>query len=116
MDSQGFTSDTGWGCMIRSGQSLLANGLSFLLLGRGNYSSRHKVNKRLLANISSDWRRGTKVDEEIRLLSLFADCPDAPFSIHRFVEHGAERCGKYPGEWFGPSATALCIQYGKWLP
>jgi cysteine protease ATG4 len=20
-------------------------------------------------------------------------------------------CGKHPGEWFGPSATARCIQY-----
>lgn len=66
----------------------------------------------LLMNIS-DWQRGTKTDEEMRLLSLFADCPNAPFSIHRFVELGAERCGKYPGEWFGPSATALCIQYEK---
>ncbi|KAK2757840.1 Cysteine protease atg4 [Arachnomyces sp. PD_36] len=91
VDSHGFTTDTGWGCMIRSGQSLLANSLSILRLGR-------------------DWRRGTHTKEESRLLSLFADDPSAPFSIHRFVEYGATACGKYPGEWFGPSATAKCIQ------
>lgn len=34
-DQGGFTSDTGWGCMIRSGQSLLANALVMLHLGRG---------------------------------------------------------------------------------
>ncbi|KAJ5555471.1 hypothetical protein N7535_007909 [Penicillium sp. DV-2018c] len=91
MDTQGFTSDTGWGCMIRSGQSLLANTFSVLLLGR-------------------DWRRGEKPKEESKLISMFADHPDALFSIHRFVDRGAESCGKYPGEWFGPSATAKCIQ------
>ncbi|KAE8362964.1 putative cysteine protease atg4 [Aspergillus caelatus] len=91
MDPQGFTSDTGWGCMIRSGQSLLANAMLTLCLGRA-------------------WRRGDKAEEEAHLLSLFADHPDAPLSIHRFVKHGAESCGKYPGEWFGPSATARCIE------
>ncbi|TID13972.1 Importin subunit beta-3 [Venturia nashicola] len=88
---EGFTSDTGWGCMIRSGQSLLANALLDIRLGR-------------------DWRTGEKAEEERKLLSLFADDPKAPFSVHRFVEHGASACGKHPGEWFGPSATARCIQ------
>ncbi|KAF2087236.1 hypothetical protein K490DRAFT_42829 [Saccharata proteae CBS 121410] len=87
----GFSSDTGWGCMIRSGQSLLANTLQILHLGR-------------------DWRRGKEPEEERVLLSWFADDPQAPFSIHKFVQHGATACGKHPGEWFGPSATAQCIQ------
>jgi cysteine protease ATG4 len=43
-------------------------------------------------------------------LQLFADDPRAPYSIHRFVQNGAAVCGKYPGEWFGPSAAARCIQ------
>lgn len=90
-NQNGFTTDTGWGCMIRSGQSLLANSLAILTLGR-------------------DRRRGTADEQERELLSLFADDPRAPFSIHKFVEHGAAACGTYPGQWFGPSATAKCIE------
>ncbi|UPX19483.1 Cysteine protease atg4 [Ascochyta rabiei] len=91
--SPGFTSDTGFGCMIRSGQSILANALQMLTLGR-------------------DWRwqHDTTNPDHCAILSLFADDPRAPFSIHRFVQHGAAVCGKYPGEWFGPSAAARCIQ------
>jgi len=91
VDQTGFTSDTGWGCMIRSGQCLIANALALLRFGR-------------------DWRKGSRQTEERALLSLFADDPLAPFSLHKFVEHGASACGKHPGEWFGPSATARCIQ------
>ena len=91
-NQSGFSSDTGWGCMIRSGQSLLANALAELKLGR-------------------DWKKGQDEAAHKNLLSLFADSPEAPFSIHKFVEHGAQACGKHPGEWFGPSATARCIQY-----
>ncbi len=87
----GFASDTGWGCMIRSGQSLLANALSIQEFGR-------------------DWRKGEQPEAHRALLALFADIPKAPFSIHRFVEHGAQACGKHPGEWFGPSAAARCLK------
>lgn len=90
-EQNGFTSDSGWGCMIRSGQSLLANTMSIMDLGR-------------------DWRRGKLPDEERRLISQFADDSRAPYSIHNFVRCGEAICGKYPGEWFGPSATARCIQ------
>lgn len=35
VDQNGFSSDSGWGCMIRSGQSLLANAMLVNRLGRG---------------------------------------------------------------------------------
>ena len=107
VDQGGFSSDTGWGCMIRSGQSLLANTLVISRLGRGR-GFFFLVGQ--ASNSTAEWRRGLHHLEERALLSLFADDPYAPFSIHRFVDHGAVACGKHPGEWFGPSATARCIQ------
>lgn len=41
-DQAGFASDSGWGCMIRSGQSLLANAMVMERFGRGIYTHTHK--------------------------------------------------------------------------
>lgn len=114
--NSGFSSDTGWGCMIRSGQSLLANAISVVRLGRGKLIGGWSIwllNIHLFCLLTrgSDWRRSKDGDAERAILSLFADDPRAPYSLHNFVKHGAVACGKYPGEWFGPSATARCIQY-----
>lgn len=113
-DQVGFTSDSGWGCMIRSGQSLLANAMALLRLGRGmrTHPALRPVGRTQppLTGRLPDWRRGELRQNERQLISLFSDDPRAPYSIHNFVNHGASACGKYPGEWFGPSATARCIQ------
>ncbi|GAA6018784.1 hypothetical protein JCM10207_005578 [Rhodosporidiobolus poonsookiae] len=115
---RGLTSDTGWGCMLRTGQSLLANALFKVHLGR-------------------DWRRPlpwsafppTTASNSsgnlllpspppvpsaalyARLLSLFLDAPSptAPFSVHNFTAQG-KLLGKAPGEWFGPSTAAGAIK------
>lgn len=94
LDLNGFTSDVGWGCMIRTSQSLLANCISNLKLGR-------------------KWRcpkDGTVDLQEAEILMTFLDTPEAPYSLHNYVQHGEAACGKRPGEWFGPSAAASSIK------
>ena len=104
-EREGFSSDTGWGCMIRSGQSLLSNALIMLHLGR---EWRRRQAQPTSDPISEPG--ASPQHSEASILSLFADDPNAPFSIHRFVSHGATACGTHPGQWFGPSATASCIE------
>ncbi|ORY84439.1 hypothetical protein BCR37DRAFT_269596 [Protomyces lactucae-debilis] len=91
ISQDGFTADTGFGCMVRSAQTLLANAL-------------------LTLHLSRSWRRGDDVQGESRILRLFADDERAPFSIHRFMEHGAAACDKPAGQWFGPQAASQCIK------
>ncbi|KDQ51386.1 hypothetical protein JAAARDRAFT_199213 [Jaapia argillacea MUCL 33604] len=95
---KGWTSDAGWGCMLRTGQSLLANALLHLQLGR-------------------DWRRPpTPVHTAdyatyVQLITWFLDSPSplCPFSVHRMALAGKE-LGKDVGQWFGPSTAAGAIK------
>ncbi|PWN28513.1 peptidase C54, partial [Jaminaea rosea] len=93
----GLTTDAGWGCMLRTGQSLLANALVEVHLGR-------------------DWRPAYLASRRrqaryVELLSWFMDDPSSscPFSVHRMAREG-KRLGKEVGEWFGPSTAAGAIR------
>ncbi|KAG8896174.1 Cysteine protease atg4 [Tulasnella sp. 403] len=93
-----WTSDAGWGCMIRTGQSLLANALIHLHLGR-------------------DWRKPptpTMTNDYatyVKILTWFLDSPSTlcPFSVHRMVLAGKD-LGTEVGCWFGPSIAAGAIK------
>ncbi|CAG8511685.1 9226_t:CDS:10 [Ambispora leptoticha] len=91
-----FTSDAGWGCMLRTGQSLLANALIIQFLGR-------------------EWRRVRKGEDTwgtyTQILTWFLDDMSSicPFSVHRVALLG-KQLGKNIGEWFGPSTASQAIK------
>ncbi|KAL3130507.1 hypothetical protein ABBQ38_008324 [Trebouxia sp. C0009 RCD-2024] len=87
LGSSELTTDAGWGCTLRSGQMLLAQGLQQHCVGRA-------------------WRRhpDTRLPEALsRLLRWFWDdpSPQYPFSIHNLCAAGRPH-GVKAGEWLGP--------------
>ncbi|POY75723.1 hypothetical protein BMF94_1346 [Rhodotorula taiwanensis] len=102
-EPRGLSSDTGWGCMLRTGQSLLANALVKVHLGR----DWRRPLPASLASTSSIPHAATYA----RILSLFLDDPSplSPFSVHQFARQG-KLLGKEIGEWFGPSTAAGAIK------
>ncbi|GAA5929229.1 cysteine protease ATG4 [Sporobolomyces koalae] len=117
-DESGLNSDTGWGCMLRTGQSLLANALITAHLGR---DWRRPIPPSSLPIVSPYGQPAAPLSHSTtlpplyttytRILSLFLDTPSAssPFSIHKFALEG-QRLGKSVGEWFGPSTAAGAIR------
>lgn len=93
-----WSSDSGWGCMLRTGQSLLANALIHIHLGRDWRKPPHPV-------LTADYAT------YVQILSWFLDTPtpDAPFSVHRMALAGKE-FGTDVGKWFGPSVAAGAIR------
>ncbi|KAK9889110.1 hypothetical protein WA026_004382 [Henosepilachna vigintioctopunctata] len=99
LNGSNLSSDCGWGCMLRSGQMLMAQALVCHFLGR-------------------NWRwdpEGTLCTREQfiesvnhrKIIKWFGDKPskNSPLSIHTLVTLG-EESGKKAGDWYGPGFVA----------
>ncbi|XP_055595848.1 cysteine protease ATG4D-like [Uranotaenia lowii] len=106
MDDSNYTSDCGWGCMIRSGQMLLAQGLITHFLGRSWRWDSVAEQFRLNYNTHS-YEDGI----HRKIIRWFGDTSSrtSPFSIHTLVSLGKES-GKKPGDWYGPGAVAHLLR------
>lgn len=129
-----LTTDSGWGCVLRTGQMLLARGLMLHLMPSGwTWSVSQRAVKddmdllRSTESIQSGWNSSQHAGRRARKLSLgslldrptegthrkvvawFADLDTAPFGIHRLVELG-KSSGKKAGDWYGPSIVAHILR------
>ena len=110
--------DVGWGCIIRCTQMLIAQMLTFKLLGRDwrklkNHQSPENFDKPGFSNsceMTSTDKRNRAIYSNI--LSWFLDFPGNAFGIHTLCELITEELksdGWEPGCWLGPATAANII-------
>uniref|UniRef100_A0A3B4B3U9 Cysteine protease n=1 Tax=Periophthalmus magnuspinnatus TaxID=409849 RepID=A0A3B4B3U9_9GOBI len=115
LPGSGLSTDSGWGCMLRTGQMLLAQGLLLHLIFLGTWlgwttNSISQRNSKLGRQLSL----GSLLDRPMegthrKVISWFADLPSAPFGIHTLVDLG-KSSGKKAGDWYGPSIVAHILR------
>ncbi|XP_013864351.1 cysteine protease ATG4D [Austrofundulus limnaeus] len=125
-----LTTDSGWGCVLRTGQMLLARGLLLHMMPPGwTWSVSYCAVKddldllRSSDSLEHSWAvrtrgrnrsLGSLLDRPMeathrRIVSWFADHPNASFGIHRLVELG-KSSGKKAGDWYGPSTVSHILR------
>jgi len=90
----GPTKDTGWGCMMRCGQMMLAEAYLRFFLPAGRYFR---------------WRPNTTDPMYWEILNMFIDKRHSTYSIQQIVQMGNSE-GKSIGQWFGPNTIAQVLR------
>ncbi|XP_071055196.1 cysteine protease ATG4C [Onthophagus taurus] len=103
LNGSSYSSDCGWGCMLRSGQMMLAQALICHILGRSwRWNSELEPLTRELVIENVNHRK---------IIKWFGDkkSRNSPFSIHELVRFG-ESSGKKAGDWYGPGFVAHLLK------
>ncbi|KAG6401080.1 hypothetical protein SASPL_137925 [Salvia splendens] len=111
-----YSSDVNWGCMLRSSQMLVAQAihvfLFFIFMDLSEYFTscviihEYNVQAFLVHKLGRSWRKSPDkpLDETyLKILHLFGDAEDSPFSIHNLLQEGSAY-GLAAGSWVGPYA------------
>lgn len=91
LGSPQYTSDKGFGCMLRCGQMLLAEALKQLHLGDWL------------------WTRDTRDEIYLNIVNRFEDNKTTPYGIHQIALMGQDS-GKKISEWFSPNVIAQVLK------
>ncbi|PVU89724.1 hypothetical protein BB561_005188 [Smittium simulii] len=96
VDPNNFSTDAGWGCMLRAGQSLVAQALQYHYFGQ---------------DYNIDWNNKAERAQYLKIIELLMDDQDdsSIFSIYKMSDCGKKQ-GKTVGEWFGPSGTCNILR------